>query len=244
MIETVIIGSDLQLKESLISKFETIFPNQFSIETHLGFHQLSSQKSNPELVLFEIDPLSTPSSYPVEIQAFQDSCIEIIGINTEKTNNTIFPFETIDNSIDDYSFSLKILATKKLISLNNKIINRLDNLESSLKINQIERIAFPCKEGSVFYSINSICYFEADGNYTLIHLEEGGTQIVTKQLKVIERGLMQEHFFRVHQSYLININYIFKYCKSNNAFVIMTNGKKINVSRSKKSDLAKFINIF
>ena len=55
------------------------------------------------------------------------------------------------------------------------------------------------------------------------------------------------HFFRPHQSYLINLDYIECYNKNDGGYISMKTGKKIPVSQRKKeqflailSNLSKF----
>jgi two-component system, LytTR family, response regulator len=41
-------------------------------------------------------------------------------------------------------------------------------------------------------------------------------------------------FIRVHQKYLVNINYVKRYLKGRGGTLVMSNGKNIEVSQSKK----------
>jgi two-component system LytT family response regulator len=46
-------------------------------------------------------------------------------------------------------------------------------------------------------------------------------------------------FFRVHHSYLVNLNEINKYIKGEGGYLLMSDGSTVDVSRSKKELLLK-----
>ena len=64
--------------------------------------------------------------------------------------------------------------------------------------------------------------------------------MVSKTLKYIEEALVDANFARVHKSYLVNVNEIVKYLKGKGGSVVLSNGKEIMVSASKKSDLLSY----
>lgn len=92
----------------------------------------------------------------------------------------------------------------------------------------------------VFLEPREIMYAESDGNYATLHLENGKSLLLTKKLKEVSELLPDDYFFRIHNSFIINLNRIKEYLKTD-GYVILENGKKIPVSRQRKSDfLGKF----
>ena len=92
----------------------------------------------------------------------------------------------------------------------------------------------------IFLEESEILFVESDGNYCSIHITNGKKLVVTKKLKVINALLPEEHFFRIHNSFVINLNKIKEYLKSD-GYVILDDNHKIPVSRQRKSDfLDKF----
>jgi two-component system LytT family response regulator len=63
--------------------------------------------------------------------------------------------------------------------------------------------------------------------------------VVSRTLKDIEEILEDYPFFRIHHSYLVNINEINKYVKGEGGYVVMSDGSVVDVSRSKKEFLLK-----
>lgn len=89
-------------------------------------------------------------------------------------------------------------------------------------------------DGKVMFLLpDDIIYCESDGNYSTIFLENGKKIVLTIKLKQLEDKLTDD-FFRIHNSYVINLNKVQEYLK-HDAYVILTNQAKIPVSRQKKS---------
>jgi two-component system LytT family response regulator len=53
--------------------------------------------------------------------------------------------------------------------------------------------------------------------------------------------LLPYNFYRIHNSHLINLNYIQKYIKAQGGQVIMQDGTIIDVARRKKDEFLKMI---
>jgi two-component system LytT family response regulator len=64
--------------------------------------------------------------------------------------------------------------------------------------------------------------------------------LVSKTLKYFEDALSEHTFARIHKSYLVNVNEIIKYKKGKGGSVVISNGKELMVSASKKKDLLSF----
>lgn len=86
----------------------------------------------------------------------------------------------------------------------------------------------------VFLEPKEILFIASDGNYCTIHLQNNKKLVVTKKLKEVNILLPEEHFFRIHNSYIINLHKIKEFLKTD-GYVILENNHKIPVSRQKKS---------
>ena len=80
---------------------------------------------------------------------------------------------------------------------------------------------------------------EEDSEATNIFINEK-KKLVSKTLKYFEEALVDSGFARVHKSYLVNVNEVVKYVKGKGGSVVLSNGKEIMVSASKKSDLLSY----
>jgi two-component system, LytTR family, response regulator len=86
----------------------------------------------------------------------------------------------------------------------------------------------------IFVQVEDIVFCEADGAYTAIHLKSAGKIFVSKNLKEYEMLLTDCDFFRVHNSFLINLNEVKRYVKGEGGYVIMSNNLKVDVAKRKK----------
>lgn len=88
----------------------------------------------------------------------------------------------------------------------------------------------------MLFKPEDILYCKSEGNYCFVNLSHGDELLVTKNLKEIESVIDHNHFFRVHNSYLVNLNKIQSLIKSESC-LILNNGKKIPISRSRKTEV-------
>ncbi|MEP3838254.1 MAG: LytTR family DNA-binding domain-containing protein [Algibacter sp.] len=102
------------------------------------------------------------------------------------------------------------------------------------------KITIPQLDGFEILNTSDILYCKADDNYTEIYFNNNKKKIVSKTLKYFEQALSKSSFARVHKSYLVNVNEIVKYVKGKGGSVVLSNGKQVMVSASKKSDLLSY----
>ncbi len=102
------------------------------------------------------------------------------------------------------------------------------------------KITLPQQDGFEIINTSDIMYCKADDNYTEIYLNNNKKKLVSKTLKYIEESLKDGNFARVHKSYLVNVNEIIKYVKGKGGSVVLSNGKEVMVSASRKSELLSY----
>ncbi len=102
------------------------------------------------------------------------------------------------------------------------------------------KITIPQQNGFEVLNTADILYCKADDNYTEIYLNNNKKKLVSKTLKYFEEALNDASFARVHKSYLVNVNEVVKYMKGKGGSVMLSNGKEIMVSASKKSGLLSY----
>jgi len=103
-----------------------------------------------------------------------------------------------------------------------------------------KKIAINTDGKLIFLESKEILYIVSDGNYSTFHTTNNKKIVVTKKLKEINTILPNEIFFRVHNSYIINLTKVKEFFKTD-GYVILEDNHKIPVSRQKKSEfLEKF----
>ena len=121
---------------------------------------------------------------------------------------------------------------KKQNELQNKILAPTFNKASG-------KITIPVQDGFEVIAINDIVFCIADDNYTEVHFKNS-KKLVSKTLKHFETLLKEYSFARIHKSYLVNVQAIVKYKKGKGGSVLVSNGKEILVSSSKKATLLSY----
>jgi two-component system, LytTR family, response regulator len=139
---------------------------------------------------------------------------------------------------------LLIAITKAEKRLNHEYLNRnlealLNNMKSSSQNNH--RIALPTLEGLIFVSVSDIIYCESSGPYTRFFLKQPNKILTSRHLKEYEDLLSGYNFFRIHKSYLVNLQEIQKYIRGEGGHLVMSNGAALNVSKQRKEE---FMNIY
>ena len=128
----------------------------------------------------------------------------------------------------------KIKKSQKGDLLENKLQLLLSNLnENNDKINI-------SADGKVYLlEKDDVVMLKSDKSYTTIYLKSEQEILVSKTLKEVEKKFMFPQFYRVHNSYLINLNHVKEYLKGLGGELIMTNGLTASISRNRKAELFK-----
>ncbi len=145
-------------------------------------------------------------------------------------------------------YLLKPISIDKLIEAVDYVFeikekeNRLQDSVLQPLMKQVSgKITIPLQNGFEVLHVEDILYCQADDNYTNIFLKEK-KKLVSKTLKYFEDILSEKGFNRVHKSYLVNVNAITEYKKGKGGSVVLTNGKEIMVSPSRKKELLAYFN--
>jgi two-component system, LytTR family, response regulator len=108
-----------------------------------------------------------------------------------------------------------------------------------------DRISIPTKDGYSILKNEEIVYLEASDNYTMIYLSNGTRHLSSKNIKIYEDNLNTNVFYRVHKSYIVNVEHHLKeFSRTEGNMAVMKNGKMVPVSRRKVSDFLSRIHTF
>ena len=152
-----------------------------------------------------------------------------------------FRYHAQDYLLKPYSESLLEEAINKCI-LNKQTLAKAKKyvyIKEMLHVAQSRKIAIPTLEGLQLIKVANIIYLKASGSYTEIYyLEKSKLKLyASKNIKHYENVLNNSQFVRIHDAYLVNINYIEKYIRGDGGQVMLEDGSVLDVSKRKKSKL-------
>jgi two-component system LytT family response regulator len=197
----------------------------------LVFLDIQMPKKNGFELLKEVETLNfevvfTTSHIDYALNAIKISALDYLikPINLIDLNEAFKKFENKHNQLDQQ---------KKLLQI-------FENLD--VGSTDFNRIALPTENGFEIIKSSAVLYCEANSNYCRVICLDGRIIILSKTLKHIEQILPLKIFQRIHKSYLVNLNYVSRFNKTNVLEIELTNGEKLPVSIRKKEEFMNAIN--
>ncbi len=202
------------------------------------------QKHRPEVIFLDIQMQKETGFDLLKMLPSIDFEIVFVTAYSEYALNAI-KFSAIDYLLKPIDIhDLKAAVEKLGKKTSEKLISqKVDILMQNFKSENAEnhRLAIPDSDGITFVNVNEIVYCEGSSNYTNFYLQSGKKHVVAKTLKEYEELLLPYNFFRIHNSYLINLKEVKKYFRGEGGYVQMSNDEKLDVSKRKKESFLKKI---
>lgn len=235
MLTTIIVDDELKAIKSLLWELSSFCKNIEVLETFTSAEEALNflKKNSVDSIFLDIQMPNMNGFQFLEKLKKRDFAVIFttayneFAIDAIKQNATDYLTKPIDT--DDL-----LKAVKKIEHFKYNLLTR-DSLEESLLSIKDQRVKISVDGKLLFLEENEIIYCESDGNYTKMFLEDKQKLFISKKLKEVEQLLPSTGFFRVHNSYIVNLRKVKAYYKTD-AYVQMSNQINIPVSRKKKSD--------
>lgn len=244
MIKAVIIDDEQHSIDTLKWKLENYCP-EVKVTATFGnpAEGVAYLKANqPNLLFLDIE-MPMLNGFDVLEELGRDLPFDIIfttaydnfGIQAVKFSALDYLLKPVQNK------ELKEAIEKHLSKVQGKIPTEqidilLENVNAERK-GKVGKIALASKESIEFVDPNNIICCEANSNYTNIYMIEGRKKLISKTLKEFQDMLMPHHFFRPHNSFLINLNRVSEFIRSDGGYLVMENKIKIPVSKGRREEL-------
>ncbi len=128
----------------------------------------------------------------------------------------------------------KIQVNKSENSLGKELFNIIERIKPQ---NNFNKITLALSGKTMYVEPHEILYCKSDGNYTEVFFMNNEKELISKKIKDIELMINNPLFFRIHNSYLVNINHIREFVKSDGQYIILDDSTNLPVSRSKRKEL-------
>jgi two-component system LytT family response regulator len=241
MLRTLIIDDEKPVRESLQELLHANCPN-----VKLVGHADSVRSGvaaifehHPDLILLDIK-MADGTGFDLLEQVEPAGC-KVIFI----TAYNEYAIKAIKFSALDYL--LKPVDSAELIEAVNRadrmvsreLKTQLDTLVHNLNTDDRSKKKIILKTFDNIYlvKVSDIICCESDGRYSTFYLQSGDKVIVSNALKYYQDILSEFGFYRVHKSFLINMEHIQRFEKSEGGYIILTNNLKIPVASRKKEEL-------
>ncbi|MBG6109269.1 DNA-binding LytR/AlgR family response regulator [Flavobacterium sp. CG_23.5] len=214
----------------------------------------------PDLIFLEIDSAKKESNLSLNLINELHRYLQVIPKIIITTSKKDLAFEAIQYGVTDYLLKplMKIDFIKLILKLNKSEIQSQTTTEQSIILDEIptnlpqqkptseEKPLILCVKSYGDYryiDAKDICYLQADNNSTDIHLNNGEMITAFKTLKHFE-GILSAPFIRIHNSYIVNRNYISRIHTGNTVCYIKNTTVKLPFSKSYKSNIDLIISEF
>lgn len=176
----------------------------------------------PDLIFFNFNE-EIPISLLSELLNYTDNTPYIIGINEDEKA----AYQAIKHNILDF-----ILLPLKEAEIRKSILKFL----KTTKKKNLEKICVKTSGDYNFINLSDILFLKADNNTTDFYLKTGKIVTGFKTMKHYESSL-PFYFFRIHNSYIVNINHISRINVSKSSVFLHNNDHQIPYSRSHKETI-------
>ena len=159
------------------------------------------------------------------INAFKQSAIDYI----------LKPISSLD-IINALNKAAQLLLVK---DWDTRLKTLLENISEPTQ--QKQKIVLKTMERIYTVYLDEIIRLQSEGSYTEVYLKDRKKIVVSRQLKEFDELLSEAGFVRIHQSHLVNIQFIFCFEKAENC-VTMRDQSVIPVSLRKRESLLSILN--
>ncbi len=187
----------------------------------------------PNLVLMDIE-IGEGTAFDV-LQHFEKPYFKVIFVSAYEH----YALKAIKFSALDYI--MKPINVSEL----EKVLRKFEaSQEPDLRVEQVKQfynaknlvstIMVPTGKGFQLIKLDEIAYLEATGSYVFIHMLDKSQVLATHTLGYYEDLLTEESFFRVHKSFIVNINQVSKVLTQKTLQIELADGRTIDLAHRRK----------
>lgn len=241
MLRTIIIDDEAHMRQTLEKVVKDYCPNVKLVAKAGGVKTglEAIKKYHPDLILLDIK-LDDGTGFDI-LKQIEPVDFKVIFITAyDQYAIKAFKFSALDyllKPIDPNDLMIAVNKAEKLVvkELNIQLDTLEENMQSDSKSNK--KIILKTFDNIHLLKVRDIIFCQSDNNYTRFHLLDGSMILVSNTLKEYDEMLREYGFFRVHQSFLINLVHVNRFEKSEGGSIILVNEHKVPVASRKREQL-------
>lgn len=146
-------------------------------------------------------------------------------------------YYTISNAGKGFKVAAEDFLAKPL--LYKKVENILDKVYKRKLLRAEEKLFLKCQDGLITLQISDIIYIQTRNKLLILHTISGDVES-NQRMGELEKRLSKKLFFRCHNSYIVNFDYVEGF-QNDNVFIKCKNHqvKEIPVSKCKKEEFMR-----
>jgi two-component system LytT family response regulator len=237
-IETIKLIDQFEKENAVLLNIITIIPDCSSLVDLID-------KNIPDLLIVSLDNVSFNPSILNSLSVHKP---KILFLSKDKSDAyNAFKYNGLDfllKPIDDNDLIVSLYKTVKFIEM--EAIYQDDKVGKIKTINALHQnsdyVAIASVDKIELLKINDIVFCKADGKYTEFYTNQN-TKIVSSRNLGEYTSLLNNNFFRIHHSYVVNIKYLVKIIKKDGLYCEFSNGHVLPVAKRRQEEFIKFINL-
>lgn len=208
--------------QNAFSSAKTLVPSVAFLEIHLT--EMSGIELAKKLLQLRIPSVFVSSHFQFALAALKISAVDFVL-------KPIDPKELID-SVKKVELGAQTKSQKL-----QRLIKGLSDLYWNKNNNAHEFVALPTISDITVSHVEVILYCEGIGNYTKVIFKHGLQTMLSKTLSAIQQQMNPHRFFRVHNKYLVNIQYIKRMVRNGGGgILVMEDGSQLPLSKSRRKE--------
>lgn len=249
LIKAIIIESNIDIIKQLLN-----FAEENSVIIEICDHSDNFingieliKKHKPDLVF--IDPTDDNLASFDLLKELDFNIPKFIFISDDKNKAyEAFQYNAVDFLLKYLNFNSLIVSLYKVIKLiemeisfQNQKLNLINNFATESSSNGF--IAISSTDKIELIKLEEILYCKADGKYTEFVLLNKQKILSSKNLGEFTPVLLNNQFFRIHHSYVINIKQILKITKKDGLYCELPHGISLPVAKRRQEEFVKFLKL-
>jgi two-component system LytT family response regulator len=248
ILRAALIDDEQHARENLSMLIEEYCPNLeivgYANDVKSGLEMIAS--SNPDVLFLDIrmpsgaegfellSRVTAPHFMVVFVTAFKDYAIDAFKVNAvdyilkpididelistvERLEQRFTSFQLHKEEAQDYQSNLERLSSEMML--------------------KSKRITISHAQGIKVVRIEDILYLQAESNCTRLVFKDGSQYLDTRTLKTYDEELKKHAFYRIHRSFIINVEELEEFVRSDGNQVRLRGGIILPVARSSVQSL-------
>jgi two-component system LytT family response regulator len=199
-------------------------------------------ETEPQLIFLDVQ-LGDGSGFDVLNAIGQNHNAEVVFVTAyDEYAVKAFRFSAVDYLLKPIIYQDLIAALERVeYSIKSKLsMDRFQVLLSNLKSPDKSKKKIVLREADTHHIVDmdDIMWCMAEGSYTSFYLTDKRIIVVSKNLKEYEDILGSNGFFRIHRSYVVNLNKVLKLEKAEGGVLHLQGNHQLPVSTRKREQLS------